>query len=236
MWISVWSLMGAEAVILILWAIYKYLREMKFRNAMAARMKSEKMGSNNQEDEVDETDFKKEIMKVDEKKPASAVSTSDADSLKESEKLKFRGYKSDFFGYFAFGSVVITTLLFFVFLGVLVGDYCKSFVCYLILYSFTNQFHKLDGTVTGVALQVFLSSDLSSKIFAAVWHISAAWFCVIMFTRKTIRNYFRIESYPHKCPYVQVERKQEELIFLDDGSKWLAKLRSIEQRVYKHFG
>ncbi|CAO3700091.1 hypothetical protein G6F70_001036 [Rhizopus microsporus] len=216
MWISVWSLMSAEAAILILWAIYKYLREMKFRNAMAARMKSEKMAANNQEDEVDETDFKKEIMKVDEKKPASAASTSDADSLKESERLKFRGYKNDFFGYIAFGSVVITTLLFFVFLGVLVGDYY--------------------GTVTGVALQVFLSSDLSSKIFAAVWHISAAWFCIVMLTRKTIRNYFRIESYPHKCPYVQVERKQEELIFLDDGSKWLAKLRSIEQRIYKHFG
>lgn len=85
-------------------------------------------------------------------------------------------------------------------------------------------------------LTVFLSGDLSSKIFTAVWHIAAGWFCVMMFTKKTIRNYFRIESYPHKCPYVQVERKQDELIFLADGSKWISKLRVIEGRVTERLG
>jgi len=86
------------------------------------------------------------------------------------------------------------------------------------------------------ALTVFLSGDVSSKTFTAVWHIAAAWFCVMMFTKKTIRNYFRIESYPHKCPYVQVERKQDELIFLADGSKWISKLRVIEGRVTERLG
>lgn len=94
----------------------------------------------------------------------------------------------------------------------------------------------IDGTLTGVPLQVFISSDVSSKVFAAVWHIAAAWFCLIMATKKTIRNYFRIESYPHKCPYVQVERKQDELIFLADGSNWISKLRAIEQSVTKRLG
>jgi cation-transporting ATPase 13A3/4/5 len=89
----------------------------------------------------------------------------------------------------------------------------------------------LDGTLDGIALDVFLSGDLSSKIFCAVWHIAAAWFCGVMFARKTIRNYFRIESYPHKCPYIQVERKEEELIFLADDSKWISKLREMEKRV-----
>ncbi|RCH94500.1 hypothetical protein CU098_004274, partial [Rhizopus stolonifer] len=120
-----------------------------------------------------------------------------------------------YFGIFGFGSVVITTLLFFVFLGIIVGDYY--------------------GTMGGV-YAVFLSGDLSSKIFCAVWHIAAAWFCLIMLKKKTIRNYFRIESYPHKCPYVQIERKQDELIFLADGSKWISKLRDIEQRVIKRLG
>lgn len=58
----------------------------------------------------------------------------------------------------------------------------------------------------------------------------------MMFTKKTIRNYFRIESYPHKAPYVQVERRQEPLIFLADGTKWLSKLREIEDRVTKRLG
>jgi cation-transporting ATPase 13A3/4/5 len=90
--------------------------------------------------------------------------------------------------------------------------------------------------LNGVELGVFLSGDLSSKIFCAVWHITAAWFCVMMLTKKTIRNYFRIESYPHKCPHIQVERKQDELIFLDDGNKWIAKLRDIEKRAVSYLG
>lgn len=94
----------------------------------------------------------------------------------------------------------------------------------------------IDATLGDEAFAVFLTSDLSSKIFSAVWHISAAWFCIMMVNKKTIRNYFRIEYYAHKCPYVQVERKQDELIFLADGSKWISKLRQVEQRVTKRFG
>lgn len=90
--------------------------------------------------------------------------------------------------------------------------------------------------MTGVELDIFISSDVSSKVFAAVWHISAAWFCIMIFAKKTIRNYFRIESYPHKSPYVQIERRQEGQIFLTDNSKWLAKLREIEDRVTKRLG
>ncbi|KAG1467446.1 hypothetical protein G6F56_004412 [Rhizopus delemar] len=208
MWIAVWSLMGAQAAIFLLWAVYKHLREMKF-HAQSAKDNSDDQG-------IDETEYKKEVTKNEKGFISTASSSTDAESIKESEKLIFKGFKNDYFGHFAFGSIVVTTLLFFIFLGCIVGDYY--------------------GTVTGVALQVFLSSDLSSKIFVAVWHISAAWFCLVMFNRKTLRNYFRIESYPHTCPYIQVQRKQDELIFLDDGSKWLGKLRDMESYMIKRFG
>lgn len=104
------------------------------------------------------------------------------------------------------------------------------------LYDCANNVTQIDGTLNGVPLSVFISSDVSSKTFAAVWHIAAAWWSVMLFSKKTIRNYFRIESYPHKCPYVQVERKEEELIFLDDGSKMIARFREIEQRVIRRLG
>jgi cation-transporting ATPase 13A3/4/5 len=68
----------------------------------------------------------------DEKKSAIDTTTEDGESLKESEKLRFRGFKNDFLGYIGFGSVVITTLLCFVFLGCLVGDYCKCQIFYQI--------------------------------------------------------------------------------------------------------
>lgn len=85
--------------------------------------------------------------------------------------------------------------------------------------------------MNGGALHVFLSSDASSKIFAAVWHISAAWFLTILVLRHRIQNYFRIESHLHSSPFIQVECKQDELVFLEDGSKWMSKLREYEKYV-----
>lgn len=121
MWISVWALMGAEAAILVLWAIYKHFREMKFHSAMAS------INLEKDKNAIDEAEYKKEASKTDEKGQAG-TSSIDSDSIKESEKLIFRGFKNDYFGLFAFGSVVVTTLLFFVFLGCLVGDYCRLLI------------------------------------------------------------------------------------------------------------
>ncbi|KAI8976751.1 hypothetical protein BDB01DRAFT_852965 [Pilobolus umbonatus] len=211
MWLAVWSLMALEAAILLSWTLYKRFRENKFRQSLSASP-SHAMETN----EKIELDYKLEADSKMKGKDSSVPSSSYHESLKESEKLKFRGFTNDYFGNFAFGSVVVTTLLFFVFLGVITGD---------------NY-----GTLTGVVTGVFLESVLIHKIFSAVWHIAAAWFCVIMFFKKSIRNFFRVESYPQKCPYVQVERKQEQLIFLDDGSPWLEKLRKLEQRVTDKFG
>lgn len=228
MWISVWVLMSAQAIILASWAAYKHFREAKFhRDTFINNQQSQKASitSNSLTDEknnvmeltnVSECNSKEEKQHSDEKYQKSADTSIASESIKESEKLKFRGFLVDYFGLFAFGSVVITTLLFFVFLGCIVGDYY--------------------GTLNGLPLSVFISSDVSSKTFAAVWHIAAAWWSVMLFSKKTIRNYFRIESYPHKCPYVQVERKEEELIFLDDGSKMIARFRELEQRVIRRLG
>lgn len=237
MWLAVWSLMAAEAAILLLWAIYKSLCEVRFHRATSVLLNnSSSLKTVDVNSQIDESECKVDmaIKTSDEKnhhKSAPVASTITTDSLRESEKLHFRGFQTDYFGLLAFCSVVITTLLFFVFLGCLVGDYCKLPWYDEPLFSSANFFLCIvDGTM-GPSFGVFLSSDLSSKIFCAVWHISAAWFCGIMFTRKTIRNYFRIESYPHKCPYIQVERKQDELIFLADDNKWISKLREIEKRV-----
>lgn len=88
----------------------------------------------------------------------------------------------------------------------------------------------------GVELYVFLNGDLSSQIYCVVWHVSGTWFAALLITQQRLRNYFRIESYAHNSPHIQVERKQESLIFLDDGSKWLAKFREIEARLIQRFG
>ncbi|KAI8369377.1 uncharacterized protein BYT42DRAFT_617407 [Radiomyces spectabilis] len=229
-WIAVWAIMGAEAAILILWHLYKLARETKFHRALDKPLEkpasppnlvNEKevamanMAATNGSISDEKAAFKKNNAEESSQGTFSDRS-SDSASLKDSERLRFRGFQNDFFGLFAFGSVIIITLLFVVFLAVLVSDYY--------------------GNLTGVELAAFLSSDMSSKIFCAVWHLAAAWFAVVLLCRKRIRNYFRIESYAHKCPFVQVERRQEELVFLADGSKWINKLKDIEQRIIKRLG
>lgn len=112
MWLAVWSLMAIEAAILALWAIYKKLREMRFHRS--AQRQNKKVTQMNNESDIK--------VATKEEGGSSSILT---ESIQESEKLTFRGYRNDWFGYIGFSSVVVTTLLFFVFLGCIVGDYCN---------------------------------------------------------------------------------------------------------------
>lgn len=142
MWISVWTIMCVEALILALWAIYKSIFEAKYHRAVALNNKQNAIANANSTDdahkpvrldtEIDESECKLDIaVNQDEKQSKkfdkSADTSISSDSIKESEKLKFRGFLNDYFGLFAFSSVVVITLLFFAFLGCIVGDYCKYF-------------------------------------------------------------------------------------------------------------
>lgn len=141
MWIAVWALMGIEASILALWAIYKHFREAQYHRVAASHNISNNSnntsGDTNSEkpirinSEIDESDCKRDIVVTDNnikgqsEKSVQDNSTITSDSIKESEKLRFRGFLNDYFGMLGFASVVVTTLLCFVFLGCIVGDYCK---------------------------------------------------------------------------------------------------------------
>jgi cation-transporting ATPase 13A3/4/5 len=143
MWIAVWSLMSAEFFILASWVMYKYFRESKFHrdNSLNNQKRSTvaSIASTNEKSSVIELTSVSEckdnsgVREGSEKQHSkegfekSASTSIASESIKESEKLKFRGFLNDYYGFFAFGSVVVTTLLFFVFLGCIVGDYCKYF-------------------------------------------------------------------------------------------------------------
>jgi cation-transporting ATPase 13A3/4/5 len=106
MWIAVWALMASEAAILLIWHLYKTAREAAFHRAQKSKTGSD--------------------LNLDDKKEDEKLQDTPS-SIKESEKLTLRGFKNDILGWIGFGSVVITTLLCFVFLGIIVGDYCKYF-------------------------------------------------------------------------------------------------------------
>ena len=115
MWLAVWALMAVETGLLILWHLYKTGREFAFHKSMRSAAA------------VAEAPIDEKI-KTDEKSMNAA--DSETSSLEDSERLRFRGFNIDYFGLFSFGSVVVTTLLFLVFLGCVVSDYCKGFCCF----------------------------------------------------------------------------------------------------------
>ncbi|ORX58219.1 hypothetical protein DM01DRAFT_1319021 [Hesseltinella vesiculosa] len=213
MWIFVWSYSCFQAAVLLLWHLYKTTREHKFHREIAATPagvnKADKAALDPSSEKID----------LAEKKPADA-SVSDASSmtssLKDFERLRIRGFKNDIFGYFSLGTVILTTVLFIVFLSCIVSD---------------NY-----GTLTSVQTGLFLTGDLRSQIYCVVWHISGTWFAVLLITQQRLVNYFRVESYVHQCPHIQIERKQDPQIFLDDGAKWLALFRRWEAILVQRFG
>ncbi|CAO3599019.1 unnamed protein product [Absidia cylindrospora] len=239
MWIAIWTYVALQAFILVAWHLYKTTREYPFQRelATAAALSSVSSASASSLENVNEKAAigdRKEKASINEKtntndmtvangktstkdNKTTSDTSSEAASLRDSERLRFRGFKNDYFGLFTLGSVVITTILFIVFLACIVSD----------------NYGQLAG---GVELFVFLNGDLSSQIYCVVWHISGTWFAALLITQQRLRNYFRIESYAHNSPHIQVERKQESLIFLDDGSKWLAKFREAESMFIQRFG
>lgn len=132
MWIAVWVIAALEVFILLSWQIYKYFREMKFkretRQVIATSnldpVINEKLASIDPNHSSRNNEKQRNIMQ-DVNKSTTSENTSETVSFQESERLTFKGFKRDYFGLFGLGSVAIITLLFIVFLGCLVGDYCK---------------------------------------------------------------------------------------------------------------
>ncbi|KAI9255357.1 hypothetical protein EDC94DRAFT_617434 [Helicostylum pulchrum] len=218
-WSAVWAISAAEAFILFSWHIYKYIAELKYKKNLKSSSLLSTKATHSDSSVVEKIKTVQHVDHVSNNNIENEKETKTLESslfLQDAEQLGFRGFKRDYFGLLSFGSVIIVTFLFMVFLGCIVGDY----------------YGKLDGGV----LNVYLSSDSSSKIFCAVWHISAAWFATVLIFRNRIQNYFRIESYPHVCPFIQIERKQDELVFLQDDNKWISKFREIERTVIERLG
>lgn len=116
MWIAVWSLSAFEALLLVSWHLYKKARESWIHR------KAETFSSYTVDEKISMTGDAED---TEAKERLGTPSSSETSTLEDSEQLQFKGFHRDFFGIFAFGSVVVTTLLFMVFLGCLVSDYCK---------------------------------------------------------------------------------------------------------------
>ncbi|KAK9694308.1 hypothetical protein K7432_013467 [Basidiobolus ranarum] len=134
----------------------------------------------------------------------------------ELEELDFQGFNNNIFGTFVMIYAYVIAVGWLVILGIIVADYY--------------------GAVNGVAYGVFLTSDLSSNIFCAYWHVAALWLVVLYLFSPTIRNYFRIQSLVKDGGFIQVKKKKDPVILLDDNSLLLRRLRQGEELFTRYFG
>lgn len=148
MWIAIWTYVALQAFILVAWHLYKTTREYPFKRELAAASLSSasssasssslenvnekanisEKGSINKKANTNDPTVADEKMGSKSKlvNKTTSDASSEATSLRDSERLRFRGFKNDYFGLFTLGSVVITTVLFIVFLACIVSDNCKS--------------------------------------------------------------------------------------------------------------
>ncbi|ORX99098.1 hypothetical protein K493DRAFT_365957 [Basidiobolus meristosporus CBS 931.73] len=134
----------------------------------------------------------------------------------ESEELYFEGYTNNYFGTAVMAYAYIIAIGWLITLGIIVADYY--------------------GAVNGVPFGIFLTTDLSSKIFCVIWHITTLWLVVLYLYSSSIRNYFRIQSLVKNGDFIQVKKKKDPMILLDDNSLLLRKLRQGEELFTRYFG
>lgn len=127
------------------------------------------------------------------------------------------GYNNDPYGSFMILYIFGVSFGFFAFLMVEVLDYY--------------------GLVTGNFYGVFLDSyPLSSKVFCGTWFFATSWLLAINLTKSRIRNFYRIRVLPEYAQVVQIEKKREVVVLLDDHSPFLARIRHVEDTIREALG
>ncbi|KAL1920902.1 uncharacterized protein VTP21DRAFT_11537 [Calcarisporiella thermophila] len=208
MWVSVWALAGGYFGLLMLWILYKRIRE-KGINSVPE--------SNNPTVELPDKSSKMDSAEGLEKPAKPAEDWSDNSSEGSiSEQLVLKGYRRDVFGLFMFTLTIAYCIGMFVWLAVLTADYY--------------------GALTGKEFDVYLGFKMSSAIFIAVWYATAIVVLALNISRLRIRNFFRLQSAPRYGQWVQVEKQQQALILLEDNSQLLQLVRRIESILKRAFG
>ncbi|KAJ2681089.1 hypothetical protein GGI25_000044 [Coemansia spiralis] len=230
LWVGVFSCVGAEALILLIWIAYKFVREMPIKRlrrreagfttataAAAAIADSKGMvssttptarsGSPNGSEKISLT---KEIPK---EKAKSLSDLSKEDVENEPDELYIKGYNNDFLGWIAFTSVILTSLGWFVWMGFWTGDYY--------------------GTLGEADSLSLYNSSLLDETMIPIWIFAMTWLVVCCTFLNRLRNFFRIECLPSNGAYVQIERELRELKMASSSSKVVAFAKLIEEGFVK---
>ncbi|KAJ1916557.1 hypothetical protein H4219_003724 [Mycoemilia scoparia] len=157
--------------------------------------------------------FERDVGKLrqlcDQQAPSSdSASSQDGDSNENSiAPLLLRGYRRDYFGLFGLCSVILVTMGWLVLIAIIVADHY--------------------GAVTGVEYGVFKTHLNSAKIMIVAWVMMALWITFIELARSRLVSYFRIECDPKVAQWIQVREHIDELVMMQENSKFLFYIRKF---------
>ncbi|KAJ1837281.1 hypothetical protein LPJ70_005913, partial [Coemansia sp. RSA 2708] len=205
LWIGVFSCVGAEVLILLIWVVYKYLREIPIRRmrhgepsgfttgtaSAAAAVSSEKIAAKEKPADVE-----------------SKTSKASSDDTGSESALLVKGFKNDFLGWIGFTSVLLVSVGWIVWIGFWIGDYY--------------------GTLGEADSLAHYDSGLLDETIIPIWLFALVWLIVCCIFQRRIRNFFRIECLPSEGAYVQIERELNEMKVSSVSSKIVAYTKRIE--------
>ncbi|KAJ2454265.1 hypothetical protein EV183_001631 [Coemansia sp. RSA 2336] len=210
LWIGVFSCVGAEALILLLWISYKFLRENSVRRMRhresgfkAATAKTMAPAAAAVSDKLEE----KSQHSDDESKTSKQSSPESQD---DEPMLQIKGFKDDFLGWIGFISVLLVSVGWIVWIGFWIGDYYGTLGDEPDTLSHYN-------------------SELLDETIIPIWIFAICWLVVCCQFQKRMRNFFRIECLPSEGTYVQIERELLEIKVGVKASKLVAFAKHVEE-------
>ncbi|KAI8987690.1 hypothetical protein BDF20DRAFT_815326, partial [Mycotypha africana] len=211
--LALYAYYGSCFVLLAVWTLYKLYREKSVKanlNKAKEFHNDEYINKNNDIVLSKKNDFEK----LDHKDTVSQSSSTDDDDMssveEEEEEMTIHAYKRDRFGICAAVIFSIQTL----------GQ-----ICYMIMM--VKDYYMNYALFRGYG-------EIQASTFMGMWYILFFWFASLTIFRHRIPNFFRIRCLYSQGHYVQVERKEAAMIFLDDESDGVMNLvRRLEKKA-KH--
>ncbi|RKP27439.1 hypothetical protein SYNPS1DRAFT_32456 [Syncephalis pseudoplumigaleata] len=219
--IAVYVYVGVVVALLTGWHLYKRVYEARVNTPWLSRKAKTRHQQQQQQQQQQHTsphDAKRKETKdtSDHSSTTTAPSTLDTNRSDIDSDCQFRGYRRSVMGQLAFAILHLTTLVFFLILAIIVVDYY--------------------GLVTGVSYGVMLSSDLSSAVFVALWHVLAVWLVVLNLLHSQLSNYFRLGTTLSQAHFVRVAKPHPATSMLDidgsaaDATSWVNRTMHIMNR------
>ncbi|CEG80570.1 hypothetical protein RMATCC62417_14887 [Rhizopus microsporus] len=157
----------------------------------------------------------KETLKVNsEKKPPTVDSGSISSKSTEEgqEEMVIKAYKRDFFGLIVSALYILQTIGMVAYMVLIVYDYYQNY------YFFR-----------GVAV-------VQSSTFIGMWYVFFFWFACLTIFKSRLANFFRIQCTYDEGQYIQIERKEASIIFLEAEDSIVRFVRYLEKMAKKVSG